>query len=154
MVRRMVDYLYTGNYAEQITATGINGQTEGISTLRVHAMVFALGDKYLIEGLLALSTANYSRALGRESNVRNFLRTLPDVYTLTPDSSRGLRDKAIKFAKEKLIVSLASPETKDIYENVAANIPEFIKELLDSFLQQPPLVRRYNKCFDCILASL
>jgi hypothetical protein len=150
----MVDYLYTGNYAAQITATGINGQTDGISPLRVHAMVFALGDKYLIEGLLALSAANYSKALGRESNVGNFLRTLPDVYTLTPDSSRGLRDMAIEFAKEKLGVSLASPETKDIYENVAADIPDFIKELLDSFLQRPPLVGSCHKCFDCILASL
>jgi hypothetical protein len=43
--------------------------------------MFALGDKYFIEGLQALSAANYSKALGRESNVYNFLRTLPDVYT-------------------------------------------------------------------------
>jgi hypothetical protein len=153
MVRRLVDYLYTGNYAEQITETGMDDQTDGISPLRVHAIMFALADKYLIKGLQTLSAANYAKTLGQEPNICNFIRSLPDVYTLTPDSSRGLRDEALEFAKAKLAVSLASPEAKDIYDDLAADIPEFIKELLDSFLQQP-LVGGCHKCFDCILASM
>lgn len=150
MVRRMVDYLYTGNYAEQITEIGMDDQTEGISPLRVHAIVFVLADKYLIEGLQALSAANYAKELGREPNVCNFIRSLPDVYTLTPDSSRGLRDEALEFARETLAVSLASPETKDSYEKLAADDPGFIKDLLDSFLQQP----LKGSCSDCGRANL
>lgn len=61
MVRRMIDYLYTGEYAGQITEPGMDDETDSISPLRVHAMMFALADKYLIEGLQALSAASYAK---------------------------------------------------------------------------------------------
>ncbi|KAH7243996.1 hypothetical protein MRS44_016942 [Fusarium solani] len=137
MVRRMVDYLYTGNYAEEITETGIEDQADVISPLRVHAMMFAMGEKYRMEGLQCLSVANYANALSRKPNICNFIRSLPDVYTLTPDFSRGLRDKALEFARENLPASLASTESKDTYDKIAADAPEFIKDLLDSFLEEP-----------------
>jgi len=137
MVRRFVDYLYTGNYKV--------GSTDSCFALSVHATMFAFGDKYLIEGLKDLSVKKYSDVLDRETDTAAFLRSLPDVYTMTPESARGLRDKAVWFARERLAAAHCSPEITSVFEKVADDVPEFTKDLLTSFLQQPCV----GRCWDC-----
>lgn len=48
----MVDYLYTGNY--ETLPMDSSGQCQTASAMVLHARIFSLADKYLIDGLLAL----------------------------------------------------------------------------------------------------
>ncbi|KND89504.1 hypothetical protein TOPH_05785, partial [Tolypocladium ophioglossoides CBS 100239] len=145
MVQRMVDYFYTGTYDDGSAEAETGEQLEDLSTLSVHARMFALADKYLINGLGALSARNYTKALERKPDLCDFLGSLPDVYTLTPASVRGLRSRAVDFAREKLTVLLNSPEMKDVYHEMVTDTPQFTEELLNSFIERP-LIGHCHAC--------
>jgi speckle-type POZ protein len=135
MVRRMVDFFYTGDYTEEPEEED-TGEDE-IPVLSVHAAMFALADKYNIEGLTVLSAKKYSENLTKNPDIFNFLLSIPEVYNSTPTSSRGLRDRALAFAREKLPEALTSSDAKEGFDEVTAETPEFINELLYSFIHSP-----------------
>lgn len=62
VVRKMLDYLYTGDYSELIddSPTDIlpNVQPLSISALQLHAQLFAVGDKYCIPELCDAAREN------------------------------------------------------------------------------------------------
>ncbi|KAL6405391.1 Kelch-like protein 21 [Ilyonectria robusta] len=105
MVRRMVDFFYTGDYAEE---------SEEEDTAK-----------------------KYSENLTKNPDVSNFLLSISEVYNSTPTSSRGLRDHALAFAREKLPGFLTSLDAKERFDEVTADTPEFIKDLLYSFMHYP-----------------
>lgn len=142
----MVDYFYTGDYA---------GESEEESTVddagvvrssgpSIHAAIFALADKYLIKGLELLSVQEYSRSLGQPQDLYSFFTSIPHVYNLTPASSRGLRDQALKFARRELPRLLTKSTTKEAFNNLIDLNPDYTKELLNSFLQEPVIGACYN----------
>lgn len=139
----MVDYFYIGDYATDLTE---EDRGKGVtSVLLVHAEMFALADKYAIEGLETLAADKYERDLRRRSNAHEFFLSIPTIYELTPASSRGLRDKVLRFAREKLRDFLHSAEVKEAFDSLAIEMPEFTKELLDSFLRHPVM----GHCYEC-----
>ncbi|KAH7114703.1 hypothetical protein B0J13DRAFT_460057, partial [Dactylonectria estremocensis] len=144
VVQRLVDYLYTGDYSEKLNEADIDDEDHQCE-LSFHAVMFALANKYDIEGLEALSAKKYAKELRKDSDVSNFLLSIPDVYNLTPGSSRGLRDLALEFAREKLGAFLTSTEAQDVFNDIADDNPEFIRELLSSFLRAPLM----GICFNC-----
>jgi hypothetical protein len=141
IVDKMIDYFYNGDYDVAVTSV-IEEQT--ISALRIHARMFALADKYAVDVLLSLSAAKYSDRL-IDSEILEFLGSIPDVYTLTPSLARGLRDQAIKHARINLPQYLGNTSIRQAYEGIASTTPEFIKELLDSYMKTPTI----GKCWDC-----
>lgn len=135
MVQRLVDYWHEGAY--DVTAPGLDDNHQVAAViLSAHATMFALGDKYQVDGLMKLAANNYQAALQKNPNARAFLHSLDEVYKSTPDHVRGLRQIAVCFAKDHLAASLVSPETKKMYNEVAERMPEFIKDLADSYLEQ------------------
>ncbi|KAJ4176988.1 hypothetical protein NW759_017477, partial [Fusarium solani] len=131
----MVDFFYTGDYTEESEEEDTGEDTTPV--LSVHAAMFALADKYNIDELSVLSEKKYSENLTKNPDVFNFLLSISEVYNSTPTSSRGLRDRALAFAREKLPGFLTLSDTKAEFDKATADTPEFIKDLLYSFIQYP-----------------
>jgi speckle-type POZ protein len=144
MVRRMVEFFYTSDYTEESEEEDTG--TDTIPVLSIHAAMFTLADKYDIEELKVLSANKYSEYLTKNSNVTNFLLSISEVYNSTPPSERGLRDRALAFAREKLPRFLSLSDAKDEFDEVAADAPEFIKELLYYFIDD----RLLGRCDNCV----
>lgn len=85
MVRRMVDFFYTSDHTEESEEESTTDAT--IPVLSVHAAMFALADKYNIEGLEVLSVKKYAKSLTENPDVCSFLLSIPEVYNSTPTSS-------------------------------------------------------------------
>ncbi|KAH6985582.1 BTB/POZ protein, partial [Ilyonectria destructans] len=135
MVRRMVDFFYTGDYTDEPKEE--NTGKDAIPVLSVHAAMFALADKYNIEELTVLSAKKYSENVIKNPDISNFLLSISEVYNSTLTSSRGLRHRALAFARAKLPGFLALSDGKEEFDEVTADTPEFIKELLYSFIRYP-----------------
>lgn len=139
----MVDFFYTGDYAEESEEEDTG--EDAIPVLSVHVAMFALADKYDIEELTVLSAKKYSENLTKNPDVSNFLLSISEVYNSTRTSSRGLRDRALAFARERLPGFLTSLDAKERFDEVTADTPEFTKDLLYSFMHYP-LMGYCNTC--------
>lgn len=124
MASRLVSYFYTGTYA-----------AESDEPLLVHAHMFSLGDRYLLENLKTEAVVKYA-ADASPDDMGAFFRSLPDVFNLTPDSERGLRDEAIVFARDHLSKALSDEHVAQAFEASYIEAPTFTKDLLMSYLGQ------------------
>lgn len=175
VVRRMVDYFYTGDYGDPIVPTQTPDQCpvkpessneEELPPLRLHARMFALADMYQVDHLQTLAVNKYGKAVDRTSSFQDLLDSIPDVYQLTPSSVRALRDKAIIAFRAELEraprsgdwpFETSSPDQSGqhskgaadaliaAYDEVAAETPEFLKDLLNSYIRAPLL----GQCSHC-----
>ncbi|KAI5460405.1 BTB/POZ protein [Mariannaea sp. PMI_226] len=136
-VLRMVEYLYTGDYT--VDSDEVASDKSTTSILSLHAIMFALAHEYDISGLEYLAADKYSNSLETNSDFCTFLLSIPHVYDLTPSTSRGLRDRALAFARLKVSVFLRSPDAQKLFDEMTAGSPDFIRELLHSFIQSPLL---------------
>lgn len=143
MVRRMVEFFYTSDYTEVFEEEDTG--TDTIPVLLIHVAMFTLADKYDIEDLKALSANKYSECLTKNPNVSNFLLSISEVYNSTPPSARGLRDRALAFAREKLPEFLSLSDARQEFDEVTADSPGFIKELLYYFIEH----RLLGHCNNC-----
>lgn len=139
MVRRLVDCLYTADYNTSVESQGTDPI---ISELQVHVEMFALGDKYDIEALRMLSSEKYSICLDNSPTGLDFLGSVPDVYDLTEPSLRNL---TARFARHNPRKFLEDQSTRETYERIAVDVPEFIKDVLDLYMETPLL----GSCYDC-----
>ncbi|KAL8347969.1 hypothetical protein RB598_001345 [Gaeumannomyces tritici] len=170
MVRRMVEYFYTGDYTDCNETTkdpskekSEHSDEEGLTALCIHARMFALADIYQVDRLQSLAATKYGKALEKGSNIQDLFDSIPDVYQLTPYSVRALRDKAVLALRVKLgqairlrQFTVASPSTSgdnsggaadslmEVYDEVATETPEFLKDLLSSYIRAPLLGHCYN----------
>jgi hypothetical protein len=133
----MVDYLYTGDYSIDIDKTDEADTASNSGALSTYAIMYALGEEYDIKGLRDLSARRYSWALNDSLNLDEFLNSIPFVYTLTPDSSRGLRDLALEFARNKLRDAGGQSDIRDAFDELLIEYPDFLKELLYYCVQAP-----------------
>lgn len=141
MVQLMVDYLYTGDYSVDMDESITENTKCESPALSTHAVMHSLGDKYDIEGLRNLSIQKYCSELQGSLSVTDFFSSIPYVYTLTPESSRDLRDPVLAFARN--LLGGEGPTTlgfvRDAVDELYVECPEFVKELLYSLLQNPLL---------------
>ncbi|KAI7763415.1 hypothetical protein ACKAV7_015093 [Fusarium commune] len=118
MIQLMVDYLYTGDYSVDTNEIDENNTSSNSGALSTHAIMYALGDEYDIKGLRDLSARKYSWSLDESLELDDFLNSIPFVYTLTPDSSRGLRDPALEFARNKLRDAGGQSDIRDAFDEL------------------------------------
>lgn len=144
-VHLMIDYLYTGDYGIELPGQEAPKSNNAGKILSVHAKTFALADQYLIHGLKTLSVEKYRAAFAAHGTIFNFLDTIMDIYTLTPDTVRELRETAVGFARQHLPKALNSVEEREAFEKVTTEVPAFAKDLLHSFLQSPCI----GSCVNC-----
>ncbi|KAL2149708.1 hypothetical protein VTH82DRAFT_8360 [Thermothelomyces myriococcoides] len=166
MVRRMVDYFYTGDYKghdeppeEPSKEKPESSEAENLTALRVHARMFALAHMYQVDHLQALAASKYGKEWEKTKNFQHLLDSIPDVYQLTPSSVRALRDKVIVALRAWLGRTRRpswygepsegeTPGAADAlmaaYDDIAAEYPEFLKDLFNSFVRGPILAACHN----------
>ncbi|KAK4134630.1 hypothetical protein BT67DRAFT_379345, partial [Trichocladium antarcticum] len=172
IVRRMVEYFYTGDYKDCNESTQDPNQEkpecsdeEGLTALCIHARMFALADMYHVDRLQSLAVTKYSKAMEKTPNIGDLLDSISDVYRLTPPSVRTLRDKVIVAFRVQLGWTRRLRQTSffpDLepsadesggatdtlmaaYDEVATESPEFLKDLLSSYIRSP----LQGQCHNC-----
>jgi hypothetical protein len=63
--------------------------------LTIHASMYALGDKYQVEGLSQLAKEKFESCLHHHVHSEDFISAVQMAYSTTPDSNRGLRDSVM-----------------------------------------------------------
>ncbi|PGG98953.1 hypothetical protein AJ79_08728 [Helicocarpus griseus UAMH5409] len=141
LVKRMVDFLYRAEYK--------GTPAPSMSELQLHAKMFALADKYKIEGLRKLAIMKCLRRLhtlhdSNGSPAIEILESIGDIYQLSAlkCSVRVLVEQDIRANIKKY---LEDPVARKVYERVLMEVPEFIRDVLDLYLNQP-FVKRCSSC--------
>ena len=101
------------------------------SALQLHARVFVLADKYVVNSLLALCVKKYQRRLQSLCDLIEFIESIPEVYALPLTSTRPLKEVAARFARINISNYLREEAVQIAYNSVAQSVPEFVKDLLD-----------------------
>ncbi|KAG6105195.1 hypothetical protein E4U31_001526 [Claviceps sp. LM219 group G6] len=149
LVRRMLDYIYTGNYDGFSSNVPVEeDQTpsqEAVkcaiikSTMTLHAKMMELGDMYMVDGLSALANKKITVIL-REQTSRKILEDfIPEIYALKFESSHTLRKSVTDCMREKRLekTPLAGDVDKAL-EVAMKNVPEFTCDFLKSFIINAP----------------
>lgn len=144
LVEKLVSFLYTANYDDTVD-TPETESSPPISSLQLHARVFALADKYSVSGLSELCIMKYKRGLEYRLDPVEFIQSIPDVYTLTPAPVRALKDVVARFARNRLAGFLSRESARLVYNYVVPNAPGFAKDLLDLYIDAPLL----GSCHNC-----
>lgn len=69
------------------------------SPLTIHATMYALGDKYHVQGLCELAKEKFESCLQHHAHSEDFVSAIQIVYSSTPDSNRNLRDSVLSAFK-------------------------------------------------------
>lgn len=81
----------------------------GPELMVLHAKMYALGEKYVVEGLKTLAKEKFARACGFHWNTKHFATAVECVFEETVESDVGLRDVVIRTVSEHINV-LNRPE--------------------------------------------
>ena len=80
---------------------------EVANPLTIHATMYALGDKYQVDGLSDLAKKKFESCLHHHASSEDFLTAVQVAYSMTPDTNRGLRDVVVKAFLTHFQVDLA-----------------------------------------------
>ncbi|EHA58498.1 hypothetical protein MGG_16547 [Pyricularia oryzae 70-15] len=125
-------------------------------SIRFYALVFRC--------LQNLAAAKYDKAVEETSHIQDVLDSIPDIYGLTPDSVRTLREIAvmavrIKLGHQSAAACARSSEGRSeaaaysvmaLLDTGATGTLEFMKDLLSSYIRAPLL----GSCFNCNTENL
>lgn len=78
-----------------------------VEPLTVHATMYALADKYQVEGLGELAKAKFEQRLYHHSNSEDFVNAVQIAYSSTLESNRGLRAAVLKAFRVYFQVNVA-----------------------------------------------
>lgn len=149
VVKKMLDYLYTGDYSELIDHSPMDVQTEeptlAISPLQLHANLFALGDKYCIPELCVTALGKYSNIIESDFDPFAYLESIPDIFFSPLRNNTGLKDVAVLVPRDNLEFHLRDASVRAKYDLITAQVPEFAKQLLDTFWDAP-ILRECESC--------
>ncbi|KAF2846717.1 hypothetical protein T440DRAFT_501587 [Plenodomus tracheiphilus IPT5] len=81
---------------------------EVANPLTIHASMYALADKYQVEGLVVLAREKFESCLHHHANSNDFLDAVQITYSSTPDTNRGLHDAVVQAFQLHFKVNLAS----------------------------------------------
>ncbi|KAI9780997.1 MAG: hypothetical protein M1839_006436 [Geoglossum umbratile] len=136
-LKKMVDFFYGMSYDDEIPEDA--GQEIGppISSLQLHARMFALGDRYDIPGLRDVAFKKYSSRCAVPGISLELLESIYDVYSRTPSSIRQLRDTVCILVPKNLPKMLDNKVVAAAYEKIFTEVPEFTRDLLRIYLKMP-----------------
>lgn len=158
MIRKMVHFLYSGFYGTSMRGEEKYGPVSG---LQVHARMFALGDKYDIPALREFAVTKFATRLRGFSTHLDVLECVSDVYQLTPPSVIHLRDLLSKETRVRLERYLKYAGSREAFESIIAEVPEFATDVLDVYMNSPlqgqcmmcnrvkPVESVSRLCFEC-----
>ncbi|KAG6207952.1 hypothetical protein E4U35_000525 [Claviceps purpurea] len=148
LVRRMLDYIYTSNY-DDLPSNGPtqDGKRSSIKVAKLgpaphvllHAKMMELGDMYLVDGLGLFANERF-RVLLRSETTRNILvDIIPEVYAMDFKSCRLIRKTLIDLMRRRLALRPLTEEVEGSWEHATRDVPEFTRDLLNSFKDMPAL---------------
>lgn len=132
----MVEYLYTGHY--KVQPRDSEDKCDAASPPTFHARMFALADKYLIDGLQNLSAAEFKKAVRCEESTCSLLRSINEIYSLECESSQTLRDIIVQSIRARTLPPLKS-DVAEALDEITNQVPNFTKDIFISLLRQPML---------------
>ena len=138
-LKKLVDFFYRSEYDDCLP------EDADVSLLQLHAKMFALGDQYNIPSLSNLAAEKYSARCTASWTPLELLVSLEDVYEATPHSIRLLRNTACMAVRHHLPAMLGNKEVAEMYEKVLSETPDFTKDLLKSYVNNP----LYGNCRSC-----
>lgn len=149
VVKILLDYLYTGDYSELINDSPADVQPEepllSTSPLQLHAQMFALGDKYCIPELCNTALGKYLNIIEGDFDPFAYLESIPDVFFSPLRNNTGLKDVAVRVPRDNLKSYLQDASIHAKYDCITAQVPEFTKQLLETFWDAP-LLRDCEGC--------
>ncbi|OAL01024.1 hypothetical protein IQ06DRAFT_136109 [Phaeosphaeriaceae sp. SRC1lsM3a] len=77
------------------TCTKAVDEVQVANPLTIHATMYALGDKYHVQGLCELAKEKFESCLQHHAHSEDFVSAVQIVYSSTPDSNRNLRDSVL-----------------------------------------------------------
>lgn len=104
--------------------------------------MYALGDKYGIQGLSKLASTKFNQSCGSAKS-KDLLQSIPKIYDLTTESESVLRKYVVEHARRKMGQSSVKNERKTAYKAAILVTPEFGTDLLHSCIDNP------STCNEC-----
>ncbi|KAH8724450.1 hypothetical protein GQ44DRAFT_740330 [Phaeosphaeriaceae sp. PMI808] len=84
-----------------------NDTAEVANPLTIHTTMYALGDKYGVQGLCDLAKEKFESCLDLHVHSEDFTTAIQLAYSTTPDSNRGLRDVIVEAFRRYFNLRLA-----------------------------------------------
>ena len=127
LVTRLIDCLYLGTYND---FDWIDDAQYWKSAHQLHAEMFSLGDKYDCAVLKESALVKFKEHTDKNDlgDLYGFIKSIPIVYSSTPDSERALRDVTvdkIKAAPDRFLME----DLKPLFQKVVYEVPEFSWDL-------------------------
>ncbi|KAF4944814.1 hypothetical protein FGADI_12409 [Fusarium gaditjirri] len=105
------------------------------SALADHIYMFAMGDMYSIEPLAQYAADKFRVGMFHLMKLEEVLPLIPLVYNSTPEHRQELREQVVKFMRSPVRRIKEAMESGEWYDDVAEQCPDFIKDLLFSYLE-------------------
>jgi hypothetical protein len=74
--------------------------------LTIHATMYALGDKYQVDGLSQLAREKFESCLHHHAHSEDFITAVQLAYSSTPDTNRGLRDVVLSAFRTQFNIDI------------------------------------------------
>ena len=105
VVRKMLDYLYTGDYSELLNESPTDSAEAPpmtISALHLHAQLFAIGEKYYVLELCDAVAEKYLNRVETYFDPLEFFDSIPDIFYSPINHNRALRELVVRFSRDNL----------------------------------------------------
>ncbi|KAG6284896.1 hypothetical protein E4U09_007584 [Claviceps aff. purpurea] len=146
LVRRMLDYIYTGDYDDFDSRTLV--QKDHLSPLDalklemdrhlpLHVKMMELGDTYLIEGLNQLTSEKCTKYFTSLTTSKYISAIVPEVYALVCGPAHVIRECVIQDMREKLLQRPWAADINRLWGKLIRDVPEFTRDLLKSYMDRP-----------------
>lgn len=133
----MVKFFYSLNYDDNIPEATEQETPLHISSLQLHARMFALGDRFDILGLRDVAVKKYSSRCAIPLESLELIESIYDVYERTPASVRQPRNAACILLRKNLLKMLDNEAFATVYEKVLIEVPEFTRDMLKLYVEEP-----------------
>ncbi|KAG6315218.1 hypothetical protein E4U44_001483 [Claviceps purpurea] len=143
LVRRMLDYIYTGNYDEFDSSILVQkdhlspddvAQLEIAGHVPLYVKMMELGGTYLVEGLSQLTSVKFAKHLTSLLTRTVIVDIIPKVYASNSGASDAIRKSVIHDMREKLLRRPLAADIEELLEDVMRDVPQFTRDLLKSYV--------------------
>ncbi|KAG5991125.1 hypothetical protein E4U52_003988 [Claviceps spartinae] len=143
LVRRMLDYIYTGDYDDFDSSTLVQkdhfssreaAQLDIADYLTLHIEMMKLGDMYMVDGLSLLTSKKLAEHLASQKARDILVSIIPKIYAFKIDLSDTIRKIAIDCMRKKLLQLPLVDDVEESLKDVAEKVPEFTCELFKSYM--------------------
>lgn len=121
----MLRYCYSTDYAS--------------NTCVDHANMYAMGDKYDMQGLKLKAKENFAACL--TVSIGDFITAIPVIYSSTPETDRGLRSEAAAYAADHWKALFEMPDFKKAITENADFVDDVVTERYSSAAADSPATK-------------